>query len=194
MTSFAQVIGEPDAFRPAVTMSAEFAEIWLDEVTRLYLLAFLLTAEKAFAEECFAGAMDDYVRSPAAVASAWARGPGRIGVIRRAVHLIRPLPKSVHSWSYVQGRRPLLSPSHQPFSAITSLGSFERFVLVLSVLEGYSEEECACLLECDPADVRCSRDLANRLTSAFEGTDEFSPDCDALPTTAALIHRHCAMC
>jgi len=99
MTSFAQVIGEPDAFRPAVTMSAEFAEIWLDEVTRLYLLAFLLTAEKAFAEECFAGAMDDYVRSPAAVASAWARGPGRIGVIRRAVHLIRPLPKSVHSRS-----------------------------------------------------------------------------------------------
>lgn len=193
MSTAQQFTCEIEPSCPIVTISAEFADTWLDQVIRLYLLSFLLTADKLLAEQCFSGAMDDYVGSPGAVAAEWARGPGRAGVIKRAIQLIRPAPKSVHSWSHVSGLRPLLSPAHQPFSEITSLGAFERFVFVLSMLEGYSEEECASLLECSPAKVRCSRDLADRLTSAVEIGDLW-PDCDSLPPVTALIHQHCGMC
>ncbi|MGB6132384.1 MAG: hypothetical protein WBG54_11425 [Acidobacteriaceae bacterium] len=194
MSTVAQVTCELDPSCPIVTISAEFADSWLDEVIKLYLLSFLLTADKLLADQCFSDAMDDYVGSPGAVASDWARGPGRTGVIRRAVQLIRPQPKSAHSWSHVHGFRPLLSAAHQPFSAITSLGSFERFVFVLTVLEGYSTEECASLLECNNAEVGRGRDLAIRLTSALEIGEEFGLDCDSLSATAALVHQHCGIC
>ena len=194
MSTAPQVSCEIDPSCPIVTISAEISDTWLDQVIKLYLLSFLLTADKLLADQCFSRTMDDYVGSPEAVASEWARGPGRAGVIKRAVQLIRPAPKSVHSWSHASGLRPSLSPAHQPFSEITSLSAFERFVFVLSVLEGYSEEECASLLECNPAEVRCSRDLADRLTSAVEVGDDLGQDCDSLPAVTALIHQHCGMC
>lgn len=194
MSTIAQVTCELDPSSPIVTFSAEFADSWLDEVIKLYLLSFLLTADKVLADQCLSGAMDDYVDSSGAVASDWARAQGRTGVIRRAVQLVRPRPKSAHSWSHVHGVRPLLSKAHQPLSAITSLGSFERFVFVLTALEGYSTEECASLLGCDIAAVECGRDLAARLTSAFEIRDELWHDCDSLSATAALIHQHCGIC
>jgi hypothetical protein len=194
MTTVAQVSCELDASYPIVPLAAEFAEAWLDGVIGLYLLSFLLTADKVLAEQCFAEAMDDFVGTPGTVATEWANGQGRVAVIRHAVQLIRPLPKSVHSWSFVPGRRPLLALAHQPFSAITSLGAFERFVFVLSVLEGYSQEDCASLLDCRPGEVRCSRDLANRLMSAVEIGSELWRDCDSLPATTALIHQHYGIC
>jgi len=194
MATVTQFTCESDPSCPIVTIAADFADTWFDEVIKLYLLSFLLTADKVLAEQCFSGAMDDYVDSSAVCASDWARGPGRVAVIRRAVELSHPRPKSVHSWSFVHGCRPLLSAAHQPFSAITSLSAFERFVFVLCVLEGYSVEECASLLECAMAEVRSSRDLANRLMSALETGDELWHDCDSLTATAALIHQHCGMC
>jgi hypothetical protein len=194
MSTVAQVACEHDPLCPIAPRAAEFADAWLDDVIKLYLLSFLLTADKVLAEKCFSDAMDDYVGSPGDAADEWARESGRIAVIGRAVQLIRPVPKSVDSWSFVSGSRPLLSPLHQPFSAITSLGAFERFVYVLSVLEGYSAEECAALLECGPAEVDCSRDLANRLLSAMELGDQLWHDCDSLPATTAVIHQHCGIC
>lgn len=194
MSTAPEVTFEIEPSCSIVAISAEFSDTWLDQVIKLYLLSYLLTADKLLAEQCFAGAMDDCVSSPGALASEWARGPGRAGVIKRAVQLIRPAPKSVHSWSHVSGLRPLLSPTHQPFSEITSLSAFERFVFVLSVLEGYSEEECASLLECDTAEIGCGRDLANRLTSALEVGEELGLDCDSLSATAALVHQHCGLC
>lgn len=193
MPAIAQVTCEVDPSCPIVTFAAEFADNWIDEVSKLYLLSFLLTADKMRAEQCFSGVMDDYVGSPALVASDWVRGPGRVAVVRRAVQLIRPVPKSVHSWSFADGQRPLLSTAHQPFSAITSLGAFERFVFVLSVLEGYSVEECATMLECDATVVSCSRDLANSLTSEWETGENLWQGCDSLPATTALIHQHYAI-
>ena len=39
-------------------------------------------------------------------------------------------------------------------------GAFERFVFVMSVLEGHSEQECAILLGCSRRDVTIARVLA----------------------------------
>lgn len=176
-----------------VPRAAEFAEAWLDEITNLYLLSFLLTADKVLAEQCFSDAMTDYIGGSRGLTD-WSNGPGKAAVIRRAYQVIRPMPKRVHSWSFVPGARPLLSAANQPFSAITLLGAFERFVFVLSTLEGYADEVCAALLECELADIAESRDLANKLVAALELDEELPRDSAVLPVTTTLISQHCALC
>jgi hypothetical protein len=183
MTAIEQVTSELEPLCSIVPRAVGAAAVWLDDVVKLYLLAFLLTADKVLAEQCFSDAMDNYVGSTGDAATEWATEPGRIAVIRRAVRLIRPLSKSVYSWSHVLGCRPLLSPVHRPFSVITSFNAFERFVFVLSVLEGYSVQECAELLECEPGDIECSEDLATRLLSTIEAETESWHDCDSLLAT-----------
>ena len=42
-------------------------------------------------------------------------------------------------------------------SAVLGLGDFERFVFVISVLEHYSEHECALLLSCSSKEIREAR-------------------------------------
>ena len=176
-----------------VPRAADFAEAWLDEITNLYLLSFLLTADKVLAEQCFSDAMTDYVGGSRGLTD-WSKGPGKVAVIRRAYQMIRPVPKRVHSWSFAPGARPLLSAVHQPFATITSLGAFERFVFVLSVLEGYADEVCAALLECELPDIMETRELANRLVAALELDEELQRDSAVLPATTTLISQHCGLC
>ena len=179
---------------PNPLRAADIAEAWLDEMTNLYLLSFLLTADKILAEQCFAEAMDDYLHAPAPALGEWARGQGRVSVMRRAVQVIRPMPKQVQNWSFLPEARPLLSAAHQPFSVITSLGAFDRFVFVLSVIEGESDQACAALLECELAQVERSRDLANTLISAVETNDGIPMLGDAMPVTSAILHLQCGIC
>lgn len=194
MTMVATVSYQPGSSLPIVPRAADLAQGWLDEITDLYLLCFLLTADKMMAEQLFADAMDEYVGSPAAASGAWARGQGRASVIRRAIQVIRPVPKQAQSWSSRLAGRPLVSSVHEPFSAITSLGTFERFVFVLSVIEGESDETCAALLACDLAEVERSRDLAMTLISATEKEDGTSMLGDAVPAASAVLHLQCAIC
>ena len=59
-----------------------------------------------------------------------------------------------------------MNPPGYPFAAIVGLSAFERFVFVMSVLEGQSEQECAILLRCSRRDVMIARVLAlTRLTN-----------------------------
>jgi hypothetical protein len=51
-------------------------------------------------------------------------------------------------------------PDNNPFAAILLLDAFERFVFVLSILEGQSEDQCANLLGCSRRDVMLARVLA----------------------------------
>jgi DNA-directed RNA polymerase specialized sigma24 family protein len=43
------------------------------------------------------------------------------------------------------------------FSAILALPDFERFVYVLSVLEGYTDQQCATLLSVSPQQIEETR-------------------------------------
>ena len=194
MSTIAERIYEADRLHSTPTDAAGATDIWLDEVTKLYLLSFLLTADKMMAEKCFSDAMDDYVASRGVTLTDWARGQGRTAVILHAIQTMRPTPKRVHSWSFVPGSRPLVAAAHQPFSAITALSVFERFVFVIAVLEGYSAEECAAFLECGLRDVTATRDLADTLTAAAETETSFEKPPDSLPLTTALVHQHFSIC
>lgn len=194
MTMLAAVTHQPSSFRPMAPRAADLAQAWLDEITELYLLCFLLTADKILAERCFGMVMDDYLGIPAAGVREWASSQGRASVVQRAVQVVRPQPKQVHSWSFPPGTRLLLSDVHQPFAAITSLGAFERFVFVLSVIEGVSDEACALLLQCEVAQVERSRELANRLIAAVETEDGIATLTETMPVTSTLLQLHCGIC
>lgn len=43
------------------------------------------------------------------------------------------------------------------FSAILALPDFERFVYVLTVIEGYSDQQCAALLDVSPPQIEEAR-------------------------------------
>ena len=73
--------------------------------------------------------------------------------------MIRPEPESADNVSFLsQGQA--TSAQNNPFAAVLSLDVFERFVFVMSILEGQSDEECALLLRCPRRDVMMARVLA----------------------------------
>jgi hypothetical protein len=81
--------------------------------------------------------------------------------------LVRPpavsaaaVPEDPDSLPFVSINGLATSADHNPFAAIVALGAFERFVFVMSVLEGHSEQECAILLRCSRRAVMIARLLA----------------------------------
>ena len=138
---------------------ADFFKTFTDEMHSLNMLSLLLTAEKDKAEECFFRAMGDCVEG-IAVFMEWASLWARRAVIKYAIQMIRPAPEHPDSLPLIRLKRPATSAENNPFAAIVALGAFERFVFVMSVLEGQSEQECAILLRCSRRDVMIARVLA----------------------------------
>jgi hypothetical protein len=125
--------------------SGDFCQIFKEDMKNLYLLSLLLTADPDKAEQCFVSGLDDCATGNQ-VFKEWARSWARRAVIKNAIRLIAPEPVAANRASVVGDKaRPEL---HAQFSALLELQPFERFAFVMSVLEGYSDRDCALLLGC----------------------------------------------
>ena len=62
-----------------------------------------------------------------------------------------------------------------PFSVIFALGQFERFVFVMSVVEGQSDGDCAALLHCTERDIVMARLVAVTSLANMDPTREQPP-------------------
>ena len=138
---------------------ADFLNTLTEELHRLNLLSLLLTADKNKAEQCLVCAMGECVEGNV-VFMEWARSWARRAVLKYAIQMIRPVPEHPDCLPFVRSKGPATSAENNPFAAIVALGAFERFVFVMSVLEGQSEQECAVLLRCSRRDVMIARVLA----------------------------------
>jgi hypothetical protein len=129
----------------------DFCWIFKEDMQNLYGLSLLLTADREKAEQCFVAGLDDCA-SGNQVFKEWARSWARRAIIKRAIRLIAPTPANGNANGILQTAavlnhaEDLELPSE--FSALLDLQSFERFVFVMSVLEGYSDRECELLLGC----------------------------------------------
>jgi hypothetical protein len=141
------------------------SELFTDHMASLHLLSALVTADKQMADECFSRALDEYVDDAAGFVE-WAKQDGRRAVLQKAIEMIRPMPERAYSWSFSGNAPSPLLGVPRPYAVITSLGAFERFVLVMSAMEGLREEECAALLNCSIRDVTIGRELARRIVAA----------------------------
>lgn len=139
---------------------SDFCKIFTEDMSGLHLLALLLTGDFSLAEQCFVAGFEDSIQSNR-VFKQWAHSWSRRAIIKNAIRMVRPSPAAVSG--IVDSQRlhagPTISAS---LAAIFDLQPFERFVLVMSVLEGYTSQDCATLLNCARQDVIAARTQALR--------------------------------
>jgi predicted DNA-binding protein (UPF0251 family) len=150
---------------PQATMNAstayatndDFCRVLSEEMGSLYLLGLLLTADAGKAEQCFVGGIGDGVEGNP-VFRDWARSWARRTIVLHAVRMMRPAQEAFT----IAQTEPVRLEIEPPLGAILKLGALERFVFVMSVLEGYSYQDCSVLLGCS------RRTVVNARTRALE--------------------------
>jgi hypothetical protein len=70
-------------------------------------------------------------------------------------------PEDTDHWSVIGTKGPAAALNNGPFDVILSLCVFERFVFVLSILEGQSDGDCLIVLRCSRREVVMARPVAH---------------------------------
>jgi hypothetical protein len=135
----------------------DYCRIFSEEMDSLYFLAFLLTADQHIAEQCFVSGLGECVNRFSVLLDS-ARSCARSAIVRSAIGVIRPAPKE--DTYFVNANLPTTAGVSNPFAFIVSLPAFERFVFVMSILEGQSDEHCQSLLSCGRQEVVMARKTA----------------------------------
>src|SRR5262249_62018310 len=126
------------------------------------------------AERCFIAGFEECIAGNA-VFKDWARSWSRRVVIKNAIRLVRPSATDITPAIHVLAKPGSHAQAVQV--ALSNLPPFDRFVLVMSVLEGYAYLVCAYMLNCSATDliIACAveaqqilieYDLSHALTAA----------------------------
>jgi DNA-directed RNA polymerase specialized sigma24 family protein len=132
-----------------------------EDLNGLYQLSFLLTRDHERAERCFAVGLENVIRGNRAF-NQWAHAWAKRAVIENAIREVNPRPRVAHSCSsaivFPYGAQLSTPPGgHFELEAILALEDFERFVFVMSVLDHYSDHDCALFLDCSVLEIREAR-------------------------------------
>lgn len=150
-----------DAKRVRYATADDFIDIFNEEMRSLFLLCLLLTADIDKAEHCFVSGLEQCISESCSFLE-WARLWARRVVIKRAILLITPARQSTmgpvsecFNMSSPQGMDSTLCD-------LLELDSLERFVIVMTLIERYSDQDCALLLGCRCMDIAVTRAIALR--------------------------------
>ena len=142
----------------------DFHTIFNEDLRQLYQLSFLLTRDPAKAERCLVVGLEDCVRENR-VFREWARSWAKRVIVQNAIREMKPRP--IHSKSRLSNTsfseiEQLSSAPDRHFAleAVLNLEDFERFVFTMSVLEHYSDHDCALLLGCSIREILEARGRA----------------------------------
>ncbi|HLW52223.1 MAG TPA: sigma-70 family RNA polymerase sigma factor [Candidatus Angelobacter sp.] len=170
---------------PECATREDFQVIFTEQMASLHTLAYLLTANHAEAAACLVAGLEDSLEGNT-VFRQWARTWARRAIIRNAVRMVKPKPTPGAAESFSAApSAPSVGVARDDREAmietVIKLPAFERFVFVVSVLEGHSVSDTAILLGCTNTQLRTAR------MSALERFAGFScdPDSPALKTAAA---------
>ena len=137
----------PAGGRPNYTIPEDFCQIFAEDQTALYLLSLALTADSTKAEQCFVAGLQDSIHGNP-VFKEWARSWSKRTIIKNAIRMISPAPRQANTTPNVSDHRALALDSSGLLAAVLQLAPFERFIFVMSALEGYYLQECSTLLNC----------------------------------------------
>jgi DNA-directed RNA polymerase specialized sigma24 family protein len=138
--------------------------IFDEDLRQLYQLSFLLTRDPAKAERCLVVGLEDCVRENR-VFREWARSWAKRVIVQNAIRELKPRPIHFNSrlseaiFSDID-QLSSVPDRHFALEAVLNLEDFERFVFIMSVLEHYSDHDCALLLGCSARDIREGRTRA----------------------------------
>lgn len=138
------------------TVGTSYCAHFAEQMEDLYLLSVALTADHEKAEQCFVAAMGECV-DRGDPSREWVRPVARWSIITHALRFIMPSPDRDESSERRHPRETAVTARGNPLAGILSLEPFERFVFVLSVLEGCSDGECARTLRCSLTEVKTAR-------------------------------------
>jgi hypothetical protein len=158
-------------------ISEDFYRLFKEDVEGLYLLSYMLTADHEKAERCFVGGLEDSVNGNP-VYKQWARSWARRQIIQCAIRTIAPGLQHADDELDDELNVEAESEGNPALAAILHLAAFERFVFVMSALEGYSDQECSILLGCSRGEVITARAQAMRRLSKLDH-DHVLPFADA---------------
>lgn len=154
--------------------SGDFCRVFLGEMSSLYLLSLLLTGNREQAEQCFVRGVEDCAGENH-VFKEWAHSWARRVVIQNAIRLTGPFHRSE---TYIAHEiRPATTDLHtlpanaDLLAAVLRLDVRDRMVFVLSVLEEYSDHDCALFLGC------IRREVVTRRTHALLRLTEANAVC-----------------
>ena len=169
----------------------DFRQVFSDDRDVLYRLSLLLTGDHERAEQCFVAGIEDSVNTNR-VFKEWARTWAKRTIIQNAISALNPRPRQ-HAMSAlpenvveIGASVPSIQDRDPEISSVLALEDFERFVFVMTVLEGRSEHECALLLDSSLRDVRNARIWATEQIA----TAASSPIAASHSSTAGSIRRH----
>jgi DNA-directed RNA polymerase specialized sigma24 family protein len=146
---------------------SDFQQIFTEDMAGLHLLAFLLTADAEKAEQCFVAGLEESIHGNP-VFRQWARSWSKRAIIKNAIKVVSPAscqlgPGLEGGSTEVESGRRRIEPSSARWTenasgkelivAIAGMDPLQRFMLVMSVLEGYSVRECSALLGCPVTEV-----------------------------------------
>ena len=162
--------------RATYAVPGDFCRIFTEDQTALYLLALVLTADSEKAEQCFVTGLEDSIHGNP-VFKDWARSWSKRMIIKSAIRLISPAPgqkpepkEPKEDTLRAPDQRLLTADSSGLLTAVLELAPFERFVFVMTTLEGYSIQECSILLSCTSQEVEDARTQALRLLALAAGS------------------------
>ena len=145
----------------------ELRKLFVQQMDNFHLLAFLLTADNEKARQCIVdGIVECGNGNP--VLSRWARDWARRTIVKNAIRIAVPRPNgnghvSAQEIDFESQTKHETDPA---ILNILRLEEFERFVTVMSVLEGYPDEDCSILLGCLKQDIQQARERALQSISA----------------------------
>jgi len=156
----------------------DFRGVFADGLNDLYRLSFMLTGDHEKAERCFVAGREDCGKANR-VFKDWACSWAKRTIIQNAIRELKPGSSiaSLSSFTVLPctGEFPSGGEPHFELDAVLALDDLERFVFVMSVLERYSDYECALLLGCPHRQIEQTRSRAfaqltgSRFTSVPRG-------------------------
>lgn len=165
----------------------DFCRIFEKDMNRLYLLSLLLAADAELAQKCFVSGLEDS-KSGNPVFKEWAESWARRTIIINAIRMLGPRPGNSSLFGRKSARKDVPELPAK-FAAILDLPAFERFVFVMSVLEGYSARDCRLLLNCSNFDIAEARAQAlQQLGESGAGGTASASNSDSKNSKAGLLH------
>jgi DNA-directed RNA polymerase specialized sigma24 family protein len=147
--------------------ASDFCALFKTEANRFYFLCRLLLSDAAKAEQCFILSLETCLKSHR-VFREWAQRWATHTIIKAAIQMnARNGVPAVHAPTPTGNRK-----ADMLLSAMQSLTSVDRTVYVMSVLEGYSDQECATLVGITLRETKSARERA--LTHLSQNADLLS--------------------
>jgi len=168
---------------------ADFCQTFQDRLDHFYTLSLLLTADPDKASQCVVAGLEDCLQGNA-VFREWTESWAKRMVIKNAIRITTPSPSRNETATAARPSEPpeAFLESDSPAAAITRLQPFERFAYVLSVLEKYSDRECAMLLDSTVGDIVNARTRALQWRAGAGGPNSAA---ETAPARVAAELRQC---